>query len=92
MLSEERFEPHPDVVSQDAGGRTLLVHLETGETFALNATGQTVWSSLCEGATPTAIARSMSDATGAEAERVSQDVQSLLADLRAHGLLRPARA
>jgi Coenzyme PQQ synthesis protein D (PqqD) len=43
-----------DVITQGADGETVLLHIESGNYFALNEVGSRVWS-LCDGA------RSISD-------------------------------
>jgi len=41
--------PHPDVVARQVGDDVVLVHLDTSQIFALNATGARFWELLSDG-------------------------------------------
>jgi hypothetical protein len=46
---DQFVRPDPDVVAQNVGGETVLVHLQSNKIFALNATGARFWELLNEG-------------------------------------------
>jgi hypothetical protein len=75
-----------EVAWQSIGGEAVLVDLERGRTFGLNATGSVVWSLLAdhdEEALAAAVAERFD--TGLETARA--DVREFLRQLRERGLV-----
>ncbi len=44
-----RFRPKPNVLVRELGGEAVLLDIETGRYFGLNATGVRIWALLGEG-------------------------------------------
>jgi SAM-dependent methyltransferase len=82
-----RYAPHPDVEAGVHDGALLLAHLATGATFRMNATGRRVWEALSRGRDRDAIVEEIVALPGASRARVERDVDALLAELAARGLV-----
>jgi hypothetical protein len=82
--------PEDVILTVLPGGAGELLHLGTRFFYALNATGVTVWRLLEAGSEdPDALARAVAERfAGVTVEAARADVEALLADLRAEGLLR----
>jgi SAM-dependent methyltransferase len=82
-----RYAPHPDVEAGTHDGALLLANLATGATFRMNTTGRRVWDALSRGCDRDAIVEEIAALPGASRERVARDVDALLAQLAARGLV-----
>jgi hypothetical protein len=78
---------HPEAVAQPVRGATALLNVRTEEYFSLNEVGARVWA-LIDGQRPLAdiVATLQSEYDVDEAE-LRADVEELLADLAASGLI-----
>lgn len=65
----------------------LVLDLESGRYYGLNAVAQLVWERLDGAATVAEIVDEIAHRFEVDAERVMNDVQELLADLLAQGLV-----
>ncbi|UQA55308.1 PqqD family protein [Polyangium aurulentum] len=85
--------PNPQVLFTELeDGTGVLLHLDTKFYYTLNATGVVVWKALA-GAAPSvaAIATKISEAFRVEPEAAEKDVEQVLADMLADGLVIEAR-
>jgi hypothetical protein len=86
--------PNPQVLFTELDdGTGVLLHLDTKFYYTLNATGVVVWKALA-GAAPSvgAIAAKISEAFRVAPETAEKDVEQVLADMLADGLVLEARA
>ena len=78
----------PDyVVSREVGEETVLLNLESGNYFGLNAMGARMWKGLTEGRTEAEIEASILGEFDVTADVVARDYAELTASLLAAGLL-----
>jgi hypothetical protein len=77
------------VIAQSAGEGTVLLHLETGKYYSLDAVGSRVWA-LCDGRrTGHEIAHALAGAyAGTPPNEIRDDVAELLAELDREHLVR----
>lgn len=88
MELSDKVEISDNVVAREVSGETVLLNLETGTYFGLNAVGGRIWS-LVE-AQPRSLAEIGEVLLGefdVSAETVQDDVLALAKELHEHGLL-----
>lgn len=90
--ADERYAISQDVVHRVLDGETIVLSLESGTYFGLNATGTRVWSLIEEGAPRSAIIERISSEFDHPIDVVQSDVDELLATLQARGLVTAAPA
>jgi hypothetical protein len=81
-----RLKPASHLAWQAVGAETIIIDLERGRSLGLNATGGLVWVLLGEmdaEAIPDEVARRY----GLDRERARRDIEALLTELRARGLV-----
>jgi len=80
------YSKNPDFVQRDVAGECILVPIrrtltEANSIFVLNDTGAAVWNSIDGARSLQEIASRFAEEYDVTAERLSQDFESLLADL-----------
>ena len=88
--ADARYAISQDVVHRVLDGETIVLSLESGTYFGLNATGTRVWSLIEEGASRSAIIERISSEFNHPIDVVQPDVDELLATLQARGLVTAA--
>ena len=88
--ADARYAISQDVVHRVLDGETIVLSLESGTYFGLNATGTRVWSLIEEGASRNAIVERISSEFDHPIDVVQADVDELLATLQARGLVTAA--
>jgi hypothetical protein len=90
-VSMVALRAHPDVLLTELqDGTGVLLHLGTKFYFVLNRTGVAVWKLLADGGVegPEALARGLVERfAGASVDAVRADIDALVAELRAEGLV-----
>ncbi len=88
-MSAASFVPTPreGVSETEIDGELVLLDTSTGALHVLNRVGAAVWSELDGRRDVDAIIADLSDASGADAERVRVDVMAFLDELGRGGLL-----
>jgi ribosomal protein L13E len=81
-----RLRPAPDLAWQAVGAETVIIDLARGRSLGLNATAGLVWTLLPE-MDEAGIAAEVARRYGLDVERARRDVESLLEELRARGLV-----
>lgn len=76
-----------DVLFEVLDGEAVLLELESGTYFQLNRTGTRMWQLMQEHGDPDRIVSQIADEFDAPAERIRQDLDALVADLAANGLI-----
>ena len=77
----------PDVLSSELGSEHVLLNLTDGTYYGLDEVGGEIWKRLQAPTTIAEICRALVDLFDVEPMRCRQDVETLLADLLAHGLI-----
>jgi hypothetical protein len=75
------------VASQTLDGEGVLLHLASGTYFTLNETGTFVWDLLARERTPAELLEALVDAFEVDRETARLDLDELLEDLAARGLI-----
>ncbi|HEU4640820.1 MAG TPA: PqqD family protein [Gemmatimonadaceae bacterium] len=78
LASDAPLRPAPGVLATSAGEDTVLLHLDRGQYYTLNAVGGRVWALLGEGCTVPEIIRRLAAEYDAPAEVIAADVAALL--------------
>ena len=78
---DARWRPNPDVVTQMVEGETVLVHLQTNEIYALNATGTRAWDLLAAGKNRDEVQESLQGEFDVPAEQLRNEIDILIARL-----------
>lgn len=81
------YDPAPGAVVEAVGADLVVLDLERGGAFRLNATGRFVYEELRQGRTPAASARALAARHAVDAARVERDVTDVLGQLLDAGLL-----
>lgn len=76
-------------VTTDDGA--VLLDMKRGRLYGLNPTGGAIWQALAHGQSVEQITRELAAGTGAPSERIRADIETLITQLRDHGLLTPSR-
>ncbi len=79
--------PHPDVVARQVGDDVVLVHLDTSQIFALNATGARFWEFLNDGKSRVEIEETIESEYDVSRDEVKASIDALLADLLAESIV-----
>lgn len=85
----DRLAISPDVVFEVLEGEAILLHMQDGTYYRLNKTGTRVWELLESEPDRTRIVAAIADEFDAPAEAIAADVDALLGDLQAKGLVAP---
>ncbi|VVT02241.1 PqqD family protein [Erythrobacter sp. EC-HK427] len=76
------------IVAREVGGEMVLLDLEAGTYFGLNAVGARIWAALGEAPqTQAALTTLIAAEFDAEEAVIAQDIAALLADLQTNGLV-----
>lgn len=84
---EQHFSVPSHVLSRSVGDDTVLLDLQQDEYFALGHVGTKAWALITEGRQIGTIVERLAVEYGVEPERVRADLQVLIDDLVASGLL-----
>jgi hypothetical protein len=87
VAADDRLVPRPGVESRAVDGGTLIVDLDTGACWELNAVGAEVWTRLAAGATVADASRALAGRYEVAREELERDVRNLCDALLAAGLL-----
>lgn len=82
-----RFRRKPNVLVRDLGGEAVLLDLDSGRYFGLNATGVRIWTLLGEGAEMATIRDLLAAEYALAGDEIAADIRELCAHLEAEGLV-----
>ncbi len=82
-----RIRARDDVVSRVVDGEAVLLALASGEYFGLNEVGSRVWEHVQSELTLSSLLERLGEEFDVEPTRLRSDVDELLAELRAKGLI-----
>ena len=74
------------VVSREVGGETVILNLESGTYFGLNAVGSRIWSGIMANDAPARIQAAVAKEFGVAEAQVERDMTDLIHQLLATGL------
>ena len=90
-MSHSRFTlSSPAVIHETVDGQTIIVNLDSGSYYDLNATGSDVWTMLVERETTQTVASRLAARYDLEAEQAAAAVHGLVEQLRAEQIVVPA--
>ena len=78
---------HPSVVFRELDGETVILNLDSGVYYGLDAVGTRIWSLLLEHGTTRAVCEQMEREFDVAPEVLEQDVRRLVGELCDKGLL-----
>jgi hypothetical protein len=90
MMLTDTLRVSDDVVAREVGGEVMLLDLVSGTYFGLDAVGGEFWNLLTEGKTPQQARDLLLGEYDVSAEDLDRDLQDLLDQLAANGLIHPA--
>lgn len=79
--------PSSQTIESRVGDETVLLHLENGTYYGLDAVGTLIWEMLKEGITLTAVCEAIAKEYGVAGAAVEADTRHFLGDLKAQNIL-----
>jgi Coenzyme PQQ synthesis protein D (PqqD) len=90
MISEARFKVNmPSVTHETIEGESVIINLETGNYYSLQATGSEIWESLAANTDVASIVEDLSARYSARRAQIEQSVVQLIGELRREELIVP---
>lgn len=86
----ERFQVAPDVVFRQVSGEAVILDLATERYYGLDSTGTRIWQLVAETGSLVEVRRHMLEEFEVAPEVLEKDLEALLGELLAEGLLHPA--
>lgn len=90
MKLTDKITASTDVVARQVGEETMLLNLASGTYFGLDAVGGRFWQLLEDGKSALEARDTMLNDYDVGSEELQQDLEKLLDDLAAHGLVASA--
>ncbi len=87
MDNDALLRPSADVIFRELEGEAVLLDLNSGRYFGLNAAGTRVWTLIASGSTMAQVTAAMAAEFDSDAEQIARDVCELVAELTERGLL-----
>lgn len=88
-MTTARHRPGEQIAAEVIDGEAVIINLATGIYYSLDGAGGQAWALLAAGHDASAAARTIADACRIPVDVVRPDVDALLAELVAEGLLDP---
>src|SRR4026207_312616 len=89
VASTDQFVIHPSVICRELSGETVLLNLESGVYYGLDAVGTRVWQLLLQGCTIGSIRETMIAEYDVAPDVLNTDVMRLVGELRDRGIVTP---
>jgi Coenzyme PQQ synthesis protein D (PqqD) len=89
VASTDQFVIHPSVICREFSGETVLLNLESGVYYGLDAVGTRVWQLLMQGCTIASIRETMIEEYDVAPDVLNTDVMCLVGELRDRGIVTP---
>ena len=87
LKPSDSFAPHTEAVESRLGEETVILHLESGIYFGLDAVGTVVWERLQAGDSLEEICKQVKDAYEDAPDTVDDDIFTFLTQLLEHSLI-----
>jgi len=88
MTLSDKLEVPVEVMARQVGEETVILHLETGTYYGLDAVGARVWQLIVEGKSLGEACAVMIEEYDVEQEKLEKDVLDLVAELEEKRLVR----
>jgi hypothetical protein len=85
--STDQFQVHPSVICRELSGETVLLHLESGVYYGLDAVGTRVWQLIMQGRTIATVCDTMIEEYAVAPDVLRADVTRLVGELRDRGIV-----
>jgi hypothetical protein len=85
----DQFAAHPSVLCRELSGETVLLNLESGVYYGLDAVGTRVWQLLLQGLSIADICDTLIDDYDVAPDVLRGDVVRLIGELRERGIVTP---
>jgi hypothetical protein len=89
VTPDEQFVVHPSVICRELSGETVLLNLESGVYYGLDAVGTRVWQLLMQGRTLGSVCETMIEEYDVAPDILRDDVARLVGELRERGIVAP---
>jgi hypothetical protein len=86
-MTTPRLTVPPSVVTRAVGGEVLLLNADTGRYYTLDPTGARVWALIASLETTDRVCDALAAEFQADPQELRRDVEALVSDLIAQGLL-----
>ena len=87
VASTDQFVIHPSVICRELSGETVLLNLESGVYYGLDAVGTRVWQLLMQGSTIASVRDTMIEEYEVAAQVLHADVTRLVGELHDRGIV-----
>ena len=91
MNLEDKVSIPAQVMAREVGGETVILNLESGIYFGLDAVGARIWQLLCEHKTLNEVCDAIVEMYDVTREDIERDLLSLVEALRAQKLIEIAQ-
>jgi coenzyme PQQ synthesis protein D (PqqD) len=89
VAATDQFVIHPSVICRELSGETVLLNLESGVYYGLDAVGTRVWQLIMQGCTIAGVCDTMLDEYDVARDLLHADVTRLVGELRDRGIVTP---
>lgn len=79
-----------DLLEADVNGEIVALHIDKGQCYGMNNVASRIWQLLAQPTSAEEICATLAGEYEVDPETCRADVDALLADLKAEGLIRPA--
>jgi hypothetical protein len=79
-----------DLLEADVNGEIVALHIEKGQCYGMNNVASRIWALLAEPISPEQICATLAEEYSVDPATCRADVDALLTDLKAEGLIKPA--
>jgi len=87
--STDQLFVHPSVICRELSGETVLLNLESGVYYGLDAVGTRIWQLILQGCTIANVCDTMIKEYDVERDVLHADVMRLVGELREQGIVTP---
>ena len=89
VASTDQFLVHPSVICRELSGETVLLNLESGVYYGLDAVGTRVWQLIMQGHTIANVCDTMLEEYDVAPDVLHDDVVRLIGELRDRDIVTP---
>lgn len=89
MTDTRQFKPSANVIYQTVDNETVIINLDNGRYYSLNAAGSFIWDCLMKQRTPDEIGQAFALPTDRDANAVTEDVTRFVNELAGEELVEP---
>ena len=86
-ILEMLVKPSDQAVESRVGDETVLLHLENGTYYGLDAVGTRIWELIKDGVSPVTICAALAEEYRVPIASIETDTRRFLSDLQAHAIV-----